>query len=175
LIKGLVDLHGGEVDASSEGPGRGSRFRVRLPLVENIRVHYEHLPEVPTSRGLRVLVVEDNHDTADSLREVLEMGGFAVQVASDGASGLVAARAQRPQIVLCDIGLPGAMDGYDVARTIRADPSLRAVRLIALTGYGEHEDRRRAEEAGFDAHVTKPADPQALLALVASPDERREA
>jgi CheY-like chemotaxis protein len=119
-------------------------------------------------------VIEDNHDTAESLREVLDMSALSVQVAYDGPSGVAAARAQRPQVVLCDIGLPGAMDGYEVARTIRADPRLRAVRLIALTGYGEQEDRRRAEQAGFDAHVTKPADPQALLALVASPEERRE-
>jgi signal transduction histidine kinase len=172
LVKGLVDLHGGEVDASSGGPGRGSQFRARLPLAGVAGVRAEPDREVPTPPGLRVLVIEDNHDTADSLREVLEMGGLAVQVAYDGASGLVATRARRPEVVLCDIGLPGAMDGYEVARTIRADPSLRAVRLIALTGYGEQEDRRRAEQAGFDAHVTKPADPHALLALVASSERQ---
>jgi CheY-like chemotaxis protein len=93
-----------------------------------------------------------------------------VQVAYDGPSGLEAARAQRPQVVLCDIGLPGAMDGYEVAKAVRADPNLRSVRLIALTGYGQHEDRRRAEEAGFDSHVTKPADPHVLLGLVARPE-----
>ena len=174
LVKGLVDLHEGQVDASSEGPGRGSRFRVRISRVEGPAVQAEPAREVPPSRGLHVLVIEDNHDTAESLRAVLDMGDLSVQVAYDGPSGVAAARAQHPQVVLCDIGLPGAMDGYEVARTLRADPSLRAVRLIALTGYGEQEDRRRAEQAGFDAHVTKPADPHALLALVASPEERRE-
>jgi CheY-like chemotaxis protein len=130
---------------------------------------------VATSRRLHVLVIEDNHDTAESLRTVLETGGFSVQVAFDGPSGVALARAERPQVVFCDIGLPGAIDGYEVAEAIRADPSLRAVRLIALTGYGQHEDRRRAEQAGFDAHVTKPADPRALLELVAGPEAGQRA
>jgi signal transduction histidine kinase len=131
VVKGLVALHGGEVRASSDGPGRGSSFRVDIPLVDVPGVQAQPARAVPTSRGMRVLVVEDNQDAAQSLREVLEMGGLSVQVAYDGASGLAAARAQRPTVVLCDIGLPGAMDGYEVARAIRADPTLRAVRLIA--------------------------------------------
>ena len=173
LVKGLVDLHGGDAHASSEGPGRGSQFRVRLPVVEAPGIQPVPAPQVPTSGGLQVLVIEDNHDTAEILREMLEVTGLSVHVAHDGPSGVTAARAQRPQVVLCDIGLPGGMDGYEVARSIRADPSLRAVRLIALTGYGEEEDRRRSGQAGFDAHVTKPADPQALLGLVASPEAQR--
>ena len=172
LVKGLVDLHQGQIDAASEGPGRGSRFRVRLPLVEAPGVQAEPARPAPTAGGLHVLVIEDNHDTAESLRAMLEMSGLSVQVAYDGPSGLAAARTERPQVVLCDIGLPGAMDGYEVAGAIRADPSLRAVRLVALTGYGEQEDRRRAEQAGFDSHLTKPADPYALLALVATPESR---
>jgi CheY-like chemotaxis protein len=173
LVKGLVDLHGGEVHGSSGGPGRGSHFRVRLPLVDAPGVQPAPARQAPTSRGLHVLVIEDNQDTAESLRAVLEMGGVSVQVAQDGPSGLSVARARRPEVILCDIGLPGAMDGYQVARTVRADPSLRAVRLIALTGYGEQEDRDRAEQAGFDAHLTKPADPRVLLQIVASPEEQR--
>jgi signal transduction histidine kinase/CheY-like chemotaxis protein len=169
LVKGLVELHGGEVQASSDGPGRGSQFRVRLPLIERPGVTAPSIRQGPASGGLHVLVIEDNHDAAESLRAVLEMGGFSVQVAYDGTSGLAAARALRPQVVLCDIGLPGAMDGYDFARAVRADPDLRSVRLVALTGYGQHEDRRRAERAGFDSHVTKPADPHALLGLVSAP------
>jgi signal transduction histidine kinase/ActR/RegA family two-component response regulator len=168
LVKGLVDLHQGQIDATSEGPGRGSRFRVRLPLVEAPGVQAEPARPEPAAGGLHVLVIEDNHDTAESLRAMLEMSGLSVQVAYDGPSGLAAARAERPQVVLCDIGLPGAMDGYEVAGAIRADPGLRAVRLVALTGYGEQEDRRRAEQAGFDSHLTKPADPHTLLALVAT-------
>jgi CheY-like chemotaxis protein len=173
LVKGLVGLHDGEVHADSEGPGRGSRFTVRLALVEAPGRRPASSDEVPASRGLNVLVVEDNHDMADSLREVLEIAGLSVRVAHDGPSGVAAARAQRPQVILCDIGLPGGMDGYEVARAIRADASLRAVRLVALTGYGEPEDRRRSKQAGFDSHVTKPADPQALLGLVVSPEEQR--
>jgi signal transduction histidine kinase/CheY-like chemotaxis protein len=172
LVKGLVVLHGGEIHASSEGPGRGAQFRVRLPLVE-APTRRPSPPRATTTGGLHVLVIEDNHDTADSLRELLEMSGLSVQVAYDGASGVAAARAQQPQVVLCDIGLPGAMDGYEVARVMRADPGLGAVRLVALTGYGEQEDRRRARQAGFDVHVTKPADPQALLGLVLRPEEHR--
>jgi signal transduction histidine kinase/DNA-binding response OmpR family regulator len=173
LVKGLVDLHGGEVHASSEGPGRGSQFRIRLPLVEAPGVQAASARQAPDSGGLNVLVIEDNPDAAESLRAVLEMGGASVEVAYDGPSGVAAARSRPPQIVLCDIGLPGAMDGYDVAAAIRAEPGLRAVRLVALTGYGQQEDRRRAEQAGFDSHVTKPADPRELLALVASLEQGR--
>jgi signal transduction histidine kinase/CheY-like chemotaxis protein len=168
LVKGLVALHGGEVQASSEGPGSGSQFRVRLPLVEGPGVRAPAARAVPAQGGPQVLVIEDNHDAAESLRAVLELGGFSVQVAHDGPSGLATASAQRPAVVLCDIGLPGTMDGYDVARAVRADPELHSVRLIALTGYGQHEDRRRAEQAGFDSHVTKPADPHALLGLLSA-------
>jgi CheY-like chemotaxis protein len=173
-VKGLVGLHEGEVHASSEGPGRGSRFRVRLPLVEAPRVRPGPAARARSSGPLHVLVIEDNHDTAESLRELLEMAGLSVEVAYDGPAGVAVARARRPQAVLCDIGLPGAMDGYEVARTLRADPGLRALRLVALTGYGEHQDKRRAEQAGFDAHVTKPADPDVLLTLVVGPEARRE-
>jgi CheY-like chemotaxis protein len=173
LVKGFVELHEGEVHASSEGTGRGSQFRVCLRLAEAPGVRAEPARQEPASGGLSVLVIEDNHDTAESLRTVLEMGGVGVQIAYDGPSAMAAAHAQRPQVVLCDIGLPGAMDGYEVARAFRADPSLRAVRLIALTGYGQQEDRRRAEQAGFDSHLTKPADPRALLGLVARPETER--
>ena len=176
LVKGVVELHGGEVRAWSEGVGRGSRFRVRLRLAEAPGVLVAVAArQAPTSGGLSVLVIEDNHDTAESLRAVLELGGFRAQVAYDGPSGVAAARAQQPKVVLCDIGLPGTVDGYEVARAIRADPSLRAVRLVALTGYGLREDRRRAEQAGFDFHITKPADPRALLELVACPETRQGA
>jgi CheY-like chemotaxis protein len=113
-----------------------------------------------------VLVIEDNRDMADSLQDFLEGEGCAVRVAYDGPSGLSSARAQPPQIVLCDIGLPG-MDGYAVAQAFRTDPKLQSARLVAVTGYGQAEDRRRAEQAGFDAHVTKPPDPRLLLALLA--------
>jgi CheY-like chemotaxis protein len=112
-------------------------------------------------------VIEDNVDAAESLGLLLELIGHPAEVALDGAAGLAAARRLPPDIVLCDIGLPGALDGYAVARAFRADPDLRAAFLIALTGYGREEDRRRALEAGFDTHLTKPADLDDLRRLLA--------
>jgi two-component system CheB/CheR fusion protein len=114
------------------------------------------------------LVVEDNPDTAESLRLLLELRGHQVEVAATGPAGVAAATAWRPDVVLCDIGLPG-MDGYEVARALRHHPATAGVRLIAVTGYGKDEDRRRSREAGFDHHLTKPADPHVLLALLTGP------
>ena len=119
-----------------------------------------------TKKDFASLVVEDNRDMADSLQDFLEGEGCAVRVAYDGPSGLSVAQAQPPQIVFCDIGLPG-MDGYAVARAFRTDATLRDVRLVALTGYGQAEDKRRAEQAGFDAHLTKPPDPRLMVNLLA--------
>jgi CheY-like chemotaxis protein len=115
----------------------------------------------------RCLVIEDNVDAAESLGLLLELIGHQAEVAFDGAAGLAAARRLVPDVVLCDIGLPGALDGYAVARAFRADPDLRSAFLIALTGYGREEDRRRALEAGFDTHLTKPADLDDLRRLLA--------
>lgn len=115
----------------------------------------------------RCLVIEDHQDAAESLALLLKLGGHETEVAFDAGEGLEKARRFRPEVVLCDIGLPGAMDGYDVARALRADPELRSAFLIALTGYGQEEDRRRALEAGFDAHLTKPADLDVLRRLLA--------
>jgi CheY-like chemotaxis protein len=112
-------------------------------------------------------VIEDNVDAAESLGLLLELIGHQADVAFDGAAGLAAARRRVPDVVLCDIGLPGALDGYAVARAFRADPELRPAFLIALTGYGREEDRRRALEAGFDTHLTKPADLEDLKRLLA--------
>jgi CheY-like chemotaxis protein len=128
----------------------------------------EAKPVVPSAAApmRRVLVIEDNRDTAESMRTLLSLHGHEVEIATAGRAGLAAARAFRPQVVLCDIGLPGGMDGYAVARAIRGEPSLSAVRLIALSGYGQEEDRRRSREAGFDAHVIKPVDFTDLRSLV---------
>jgi CheY-like chemotaxis protein len=106
----------------------------------------------------RILIIEDHRDAAESLQLLLELSGHEVEVAFDGPSGLEAARRFRPEVVLCDVGLPRGMDGYDVARAFRADPDLRACYLVALTGYGQAEDQRTALEAGFDRHLTKPVD-----------------
>jgi CheY-like chemotaxis protein len=112
-----------------------------------------------------VLVVEDNEDTAESLRMFLELSGYGVTLAYTGPDGVATARAVRPDVILCDIGLPG-MDGFEVASTLRQAPETAAVCLIAVTGYGKDEDRRRAIEAGFDVHLVKPVDPQQLLAYL---------
>ncbi len=172
LVKGLVELHGGEIQASSAGPARGSQFDVRLPRATPApqREAPAQAGDVP---GARILLIEDNRDAADSLRTFLEMTGHSVEVAHDGQSGLELARRYRPETVLCDIGLPGGMDGYDVARALRGDPVLRSAHLLALTGYGQEEDRRRAHAAGFDALVKKPAEPRQLLRLMASFSRRR--
>ena len=176
LVKGLVDLHGGEVDAASAGLGRGSRFTLRLPLVEAVAVSPREPEEAaapdPETGPRRVLVIEDNADAAESMQMLLELSGFEVETAMDGRAGLKAARRFRPDVVLCDIGLPGGMDGYAVARELRADDALRPVRLIALTGYGQAEDQRRAYAEGFDLHLTKPVDPALLPDLLAKAPER---
>jgi CheY-like chemotaxis protein len=114
----------------------------------------------------RCLIIEDNVDAAESLSLLLELIGHQAAVAYDGAEGVEKARGFHPEVVLCDIGLPGRLDGYAVARCFRADPELRSAFLIALTGYGQEEDRRRALEAGFDTHLTKPADLDALRRLL---------
>jgi two-component system CheB/CheR fusion protein len=115
-----------------------------------------------------VLVVEDNADAAETLRIAMELEGMTVTVAGDGTEGLAAARRIRPGLVICDIGLPGALDGYAVAREIRADPELRETPLIAVTGYASADDRARAREAGFDRHLAKPAAVDEVIRAVAS-------
>ncbi len=125
------------------------------------------LAEVMRPPASRVLVVEDNADAAETMRMVLELGGYDAVLAFDGATGMAAARETRPRLVLSDIGLPG-MDGYALARALRADPATAGVRLIAITGYGTAADRQRALEAGFDIHLVKPVPPERLLEEVAA-------
>lgn len=116
-------------------------------------------------KARRIVLIEDNADAAESLKLLLELNGHQVIVADDGASGLRATREARPDLVLCDIGLPGELDGYDVARAIKKDDALESVRLVAVTGYGQEEDTRRAREAGFDQHLVKPVDVQDIEKL----------
>jgi PAS domain S-box-containing protein len=156
LVKGLVELHGGTVEASSDGPGRGSEFVLQLPLApDSLRHLREESERVKAIASVRILVIEDNVDAAESLREVLELLGHEVQVRHSGPDGVTAARAYRPRLVFCDIGLPG-MDGYEVARALRADPSLRPLHLVALSGYARPQDLAMAQNAGFDRHLSKP-------------------
>ena len=163
LVRYLTELHCGTVEATSDGPGRGSEFVVRLPLVDE-RPEPERISPVPSVSPRLVLVVEDNVSAADSLAELLEMMGNEVRVARDGTSGLALARELLPDLVLCDIGLPD-LDGYEVAREFRGDPLLRAVRLVALTGYTQPDEIERALAAGFDAHLGKPTDVRQLVKL----------
>jgi PAS domain S-box-containing protein len=168
LVKGLVELHGGQVHATSEGPGRGAAFTVRLPRQPEPPA-LAAMPAAPrrAAKKLRILVVEDNRDAADSLQMLLDLFGYDVAVAYSGPAGVEKAKEWRPDVVVCDIGLPG-LDGYDVARELRQDPATAGARMIAVTGYGADEDRRRSREAGFDGHLVKPADPTALQELLAA-------
>lgn len=167
IVRGLVELHGGTVGARSEGLGRGAEFIVSLPLVrEPPALSAAAEPRVGPRQRRRVLVVEDSHDSADSLRLLLEVAGYEVRLAATGRAGVELAATWRPELVICDIGLP-EMDGYAVARALRQDPATAGAALIAVTGYGRDEDIALARAAGFDEHLCKPADPDALLALLA--------
>jgi PAS domain S-box-containing protein len=166
LVKAFVELHGGTVEAQSAGAGQGTEFVVRLPVAPEAPSPETHAGSHATGAPLRILVIEDNVDAADTLREALEMFGHRVQVAHDGEEGLVQARSARPDVALCDIGLPGK-SGYDVARAIRDDPELRDMVLIAVTGYASPDDRRNASQAGFHHHFAKPAPLPELLAILA--------
>jgi PAS domain S-box-containing protein len=167
LVKGLVEMHGGSVSAASDGLGKGAAFTITLPLeVAAAGVVGARPDRGVTAVPSRVLVIEDNEDAADSLREVLELGGHIVEVAYSGRDGIEMARAFHPDVVLCDIGLP-EMDGYEVARTIRADPGLGRVALVAVSGYAQPEDVATASEAGFDAHLAKPPSIETLERVLA--------
>ncbi|WP_248341812.1 PAS domain-containing hybrid sensor histidine kinase/response regulator [Anaeromyxobacter paludicola] len=167
LVKGLAELHGGTASASSEGPGRGSTFRVELPLEPpgEAGARSREASQVRALLGRRVLVVDDNVDAAESLAELLVLFGHQVEVAFDGPSAIEKARARPPEAVLCDLGLPG-MSGYEVARALRRECGDRT-RLIALSGYAQPGDLQRSAEAGFDAHLSKPADPADIERLLA--------
>lgn len=171
LARGLIELHDGSITAHSAGPGAGAEFCVRLPLGAPPRESARPAAGALVA-ALRVLVVEDNVDAGETLGALLELRGHIVAVALSGAQALELLRSRGADIVLCDLGLPG-MSGYEVARAIRADVALRNVQLVALTGYGQPEDRKRTAEAGFDAHLVKPVDLQALERLLAGVSPRR--
>lgn len=170
LVKRLVGMHGGSVAAMSAGEGHGSEFVVRLPVLDAsataaaIPVASPTRESFPT-QGSRILVVDDNHDSAESLALFLRLVGNTVEVAYDGPTALVAARVLRPDLILLDIGLPG-MDGYEVARCLRQEPGLERALLVAQTGWGQAEDRRRSSDAGFDHHLVKPVDLTQLQQLL---------
>ncbi len=170
LSKRLVELHGGSIEAASGGPGKGSEFVVRLPLARDSEVAHEPTCEVPEKVGAtrrRLLVVDDNRDSANTLAALLETMGHEVWTAYDGAHAMALATEFRPDAVFLDIGLPG-MSGYEVARELRTWPDLAATTLVAFTGYGQDEDRRRVLQAGFDYHLVKPAGAGELAKIVAA-------
>lgn len=168
LVKGLVEMHGGTVEARSDGEGKGSEFVVRLPLPSG------PAPEEPQPGGAavpaagrvrRVLVVDDEPDGAESLAAVLSLFGNEVRTAPDGEAGVEVAETFRPDVILLDIGMP-RVDGYEACRRIRGRPWGRGVVIVALTGWGTDDDRRQARDAGFDHHLTKPVNPADLRALL---------
>jgi signal transduction histidine kinase len=166
LVKGLVELQGGEVRAVSAGPGQGATFTCWFPLAEESAApRPAEAAAPPPLRRRRVLVVDDNRDATDSLRLLLEVRGHEVAVAYSGAKALETARQFQPELILCDLGLPG-MDGYAVARELKEDATLAGVRLIAVSGYGSPAEQQRCLEAGFERHLAKPVEPEELLQLL---------
>jgi CheY-like chemotaxis protein len=172
LARRLVEMHGGSVQAFSEGANRGCEFVIRLPaLAEAIPAGVDDNVahrEPKDQRPRRILIVDDHPDVTRSLARLLRLSGHEVRTALEGQAALEELANYRPEIVLLDIGLPG-MDGYEVAQSIRKQPGMGSLVLIALTGYGRDEDRRRSREAGFDHHLVKPVDLDALLSIVSRP------
>jgi CheY-like chemotaxis protein len=167
LVKGLVEMHVGRVWAESVGRGTGSTFKIRLPLTTapESSSASEQTP-VSNQRRCRILIIEDDADAAESFRMLLQACGHQVGVALDGPAAFELAHQLRPEVVLCDLGLPGSMDGHAVARALRGDSDLAGARLVALSGYGQEEDQRRSAESGFDRHLTKPVGIQELQRVV---------
>jgi PAS domain S-box-containing protein len=164
VVRKLTEMHGGSVSATSEGLGLGSEFAVRFPRSKGrAETDVRAMPAAGPRQGLRVMVVEDNVDTARSMSLLLDIAGCSTKVVHDGVAALESADAFQPEVVLLDIGLPG-LDGYQVARRLRADPRHSSVRLIAVSGYGKEQDQQRSKEAGFDDHLVKPVDFDSLLA-----------
>jgi PAS domain S-box-containing protein len=171
LVRRLLEMHGGKIEVSSAGPGQGSEFVIRLPALtdaaEALAASAEPESAVRQPACSRVLVVDDNLDSAESLALLLGIHGHQVSLAYNGPEALEVARSFRPEVVVLDIGLPG-MDGYEVARHLRGERQTENVMLIALTGYGQSEDRQRSKQAGFDHHLVKPVDPDVLQTLISS-------
>ncbi len=165
LVKGLAGLHDGSVGISSAGPGKGTAFTIRLPVEEEKVATKVAIPAAAAPqnkiKGQRILIIEDSYDAAETTKTILAREGHDVLTAATGDKGITVAHDFLPQVILCDIGLPG-IDGYQVVKKLRQDPALTGTYMIALTGYGREKDRKQASEAGFDLHMTKPVDFPAL-------------
>ncbi|HEX6202038.1 MAG TPA: response regulator, partial [Thermoanaerobaculia bacterium] len=169
LVRQLVDLHGGSVTAESAGPGEGATFTVRLPVGGPPASAAADAACSASTRPRRILVVDDNREAAEMLSMLLQtLGEHRVTVAHDGESALRKAREERPEVLLLDIGLPG-LDGYEVGRKLRQDPTTNGMLVVAVTGYGQEEDRRRSRAAGFDEHLVKPVDVAELVRVLSHP------
>jgi CheY-like chemotaxis protein len=167
LVQRLVEMHGGRIEAQSAGSGQGSEFIVHLPTAAESPETAVPRPAAARQETIarRILVVDDNRDSAESLALLLELSGHDVRTAGDGLEALEVAERFRPDVALLDLGMP-RLNGYETARRIRQQPWGRSMVLIAQTGWGQEDDRRRTREAGFDAHLTKPVDTAALLELL---------
>ena len=165
VVKRLIEMHGGRVEARSEGMGRGALFEIRLPQAKRLHVtpDSQRPPEVAAQR---ILVVDDNIDAADTLALLLQLEGHEVEAVYESTQALEKAKAFKPQVVLLDIGLPG-MNGYELAKELQSMPELNGMRLIALTGYGKSEDYERTKAAGFDDHLVKPVEALTLKQALA--------
>jgi len=175
LVRNLVVLHGGSVSAHSDGADRGSEFTVRLPVTQAAEVSIAQLapsaPIEPWAHGRCILIVDDNRDAVEMLADMIRLQGYQVEIAHDGPTALAALEHITPTAIVLDIGLP-VMDGFEVAKQIRARPEHRATKLVALTGYGEPADRARSHHAGFDLHLVKPIDISQLLGAIADAGDR---
>lgn len=171
LARSLVEMHGGTIDAQSPGLDQGSTFSVRLPMASDAASRAEERQREHAPAGLRVLVVDDNRDSADSATDVLRLLGNEVECAYDGASAIEKGRSFQPAMVLLDLAMPG-MDGYETRRRMRAEPALDQAYYVAMTGFGNEDDKRRTRAAGFDAHLTKPVELDALMGLLNEARER---
>jgi CheY-like chemotaxis protein len=169
LVKRILDIHGGTITAASEGLGHGSEFIVRLPAIDASRVAAGGLADAAKSLlpRRRILVVDDNADAAESLAALLEISGHETRLAHDGHDAVAQAQQFQPDVVFLDIGMP-LLDGHETAKLIRQQPWGRQMVLVALTGWGQSEDRRRSKDAGFNHHLVKPADPTVVAKLLAS-------
>jgi CheY-like chemotaxis protein len=165
IVKQLVEMHGGTIEAKSGGRDAGSEFRLRFPLSSPPEPRATLEADTPARKGRRILLVEDNVDAAQMLSELLEVQGHQVTVAETGTAALEHLRRRGADVAICDVGLPD-MTGYELGRAIRAEESLRGIYLVALTGYGQAEDRARSREAGFDQHLVKPVRPDVLDTLL---------